>query len=447
MKKALQSLLLISIISILISTVSFSQTRSSRYGSDSLKCIRNASIYSSFYQNKEYTSALGPWNETLRICPKFSRNIYTHGRNMFKDRIDSEEDIVKKEELIDSLFLIYDLRIEHFGTYTRFPEGAILGQKGIDMIFYRKEDVEAGYLVLERSIELMGNRSNANVILTYMQCSRQLFVTGLIGTEKIVEDYSLCSDIAEYNLKQKPGDQYFTTAKEGIEQHFTNSGAADCEALEDLFKEKFAENPDDIDLIKKISKLLSNAECTESEFYIEAIEALYRLEPTANKAYSMARIFISKEEYDKATEYLNSAINIETDPITKSTYYHLIGSILFSRGDYQKSREYANKAIQANPDNYDSYILKGNIYVMSSSKFSDDELEKSSVFWLAVDYFALARSKTDDPEKIKKANDMIVKYSEYFPNSGQIHFATLKENDTYSIGGWIKENTTIRVRK
>lgn len=447
MKKALLSLLLVLLFGgLFLSTISDAQTIDSKYGTDSILCIRNSSIYKGFYDHKNYKDALPAWNKVLEICPKYSRNTYAHGLRMFKNRIAQESDIVKKEELTDSLFLIYDMRIKYFGNDKKYPEGWILGQKGLDIIFFRREEVELGFEILSKSVELMGNKSKPPVILTRMQCARQLFKMGLLDSEQMIDIFSELTNIADFNLELKPGDKDYLQAKAGIEQHLTNSEAADCDALINLFTSRYEENPGDIELIKKITQLLSRADCTDSDLFTQATESLYKLEPSSGAANAIGKRFLQKEEYDKAIEYLEYAIELENDPVKKASYNYSLGQIYYSvKTDYKKAREYAIEAIKNNPEFGEPYLLKGNIYVASHKSFSSDEFTKSTVFWVAIDNFA--RAKSIDPSLTDEANRLINKYSPYFPPADQIFFKTLEVGSPFTVGGWINEKTTIRARK
>lgn len=447
MKKTLLSLLLVLLfLGLFLPPRSVAQTIDTKYGTDSILCVRNFSIYKGFYDHKNFNDALPAWNKVLKICPKFSRNTYKHGVIMFKNRIANEADIVKKEELIDSLFLIYDKRIKYFGDDKNYSEGWILGLKGVDIIKYRKEEVELGFEILSKSVELMGNKSSARVILTCMQCARQLFKMGLVDSDQMIELFTELNDIADFNLKNKPGDALYSPAKAGIEQHFTNSEAADCEALINLFTKKFEESPEDIELVKKITQLLARTECTDSDLFTNATEALYKLEPSSGAANAIGKRFLQKEEYDKAIKYLEYAIELEENQVKKATYFYSLGQIYYSvKVDYKKAREYALKAINSNPSYGEPYILKGNIYIASYKDFSNNDFNNSTVFWVAVDNFAKAKSV--DPALNDEANRLINKYSPYFPPADKIFYEGLKFGDPYYVNGWINEKTTIRVRK
>jgi tetratricopeptide (TPR) repeat protein len=115
------------------------------------------------------------------------------------------------------------------------------------------------------------------------------------------------------------------------------------------------------------------------------------------------------------------------------------------RKDYKKARTLARKALEVRPNWGNPYILIGQAYVASRETAFSDPFDRSTVFWAAVDQFIKAKNK--DPEAKSKANGLINQYSKYFPNNEVVFFHTLKEGDSYKVGGWINENTTVRSSK
>ena len=111
------------------------------------------------------------------------------------------------------------------------------------------------------------------------------------------------------------------------------------------------------------------------------------------------------------------------------------------RKAYNEARSYARKALSINPNYCEANLLIGNIYVAASSSFEGTALEKSAVFWLAVDYFNKARRSEDCAiDAAAKASE----YTKYFPNAEDAFMEGFKEGDTYKVGGWINETTTVR---
>jgi hypothetical protein len=111
---------------------------------------------------------------------------------------------------------------------------------------------------------------------------------------------------------------------------------------------------------------------------------------------------------------------------------------------YAKARENALKAAEHKKDWGQPYLLIGNLYAVSSNVCSGSEVDKVSVFWAAVDKFAYA--KNIDPKVTDEANNLIAKYSVYFPNNETLFFYSLKQGDNYTVKCWINENTRVRQR-
>lgn len=417
-----------------------------KFGSDPKLCQRSYTLYKEFHRQKNYKDALPHWTTTISVCPKFSSGIWSDGAKMFKARIKSTEDLVEREVLIDSLMWVYDKRVEYFGTNPRYPEGYILGSKGVAMLFYRKDDVMAGYETLKKAIELRGKASKPPVILTYMQASRQLFVDGLIDPADVLEDYEMVMNVVEANLKDKPNDALYNKAKNGIETHFTKSGAADCDALVDLYQPLFEENRMDEVWLNKISKQLKRAGCTDSELFSATAEALYAVNPDAESGHNLAIMFMRQEEFDKAADYLEKAIEIGQDSDELGDMYYELAHITFSHyKENRAARQLALQAVATRPNWGVPYILIGQIYIQAREEIYTDSFDRSTVFWAAIDKFA--KAKRVDPEVADKANDMIRQYSKFFPNNEVVFFHALKDGGSYKIGGWINETTTVRSRK
>lgn len=417
-----------------------------KFGDDPELCKRSYTLYKEFHRQQNYKDALPHWMKTIEVCPKFSTSIWSDGEKMFRDRIESSEDPLTREVLIDSLMWVLDRRIEYFGTNPRFPEGYILGNKGILLLSYRKEDVKSGYEILKRSVELMGKASKPPVVLTLMQASRQLYVDGLIDAPQVLQDYELVMNVVDANLKEHPKDPLFVTAKNGIETHFTKSGAADCDALVALYEPQFEANKADEEWLRKISRQLRKAGCTDALLYMQTSEALYAANPDADAGHNLAVMFMKKEDYDKAAQYLEHAIEIGQDSDELADMYYVLAQINYMHyKQYRTARQLAQQAIDARPNWGDPYLLIGQIYIAARDEAFADDFDRSTVFWAAIDKFAKARQV--DPEVADKANDLIRTYSQYFPNNELLFFHTLKDGDPYKVGGWINEATTVRSSK
>ena len=61
-----------------------------------------------------------------------------------------------------------------------------------------------------------------------------------------------------------------------------------------MFEIKYSESPDDINLLKRIVKVLDKKNCTNSDLYFEASKKIHEIEPSFLSAYSMGNLSIKK---------------------------------------------------------------------------------------------------------------------------------------------------------
>jgi tetratricopeptide (TPR) repeat protein len=252
-------------------------------------------------------------------------------------------------------------------------------------------------------------------------------------------------DLLSEKLASGDKDAKIPQAIESIEKIFAESGAADCDALIEIFSVKFEQTPDDIELLKKITSLLGETGCEESDLYAKSAEALYNLEPSAESAAKLANVFAVRGEFDKAAEYYTKAINQETENDRKADYYYYLAKVNYQQKDYPTTRKNCNAALELRSNYGEAYILIGSAYAASSSTCGESDFEKQAVYWAAVDKFI--KAKTVDPNVRETAEEQIKAYSKRFPYNEITFFNGYTDGQTYKVGCWIQETTTVRTLK
>jgi tetratricopeptide (TPR) repeat protein len=417
--------------------------------------LNELSLYTEFYKQQDYKSAIPHWQKLYNKYPKSTMNLYIHGSKIYEYQIENAKTDAERDKYIDLYMKLYDKRMKHFG-----DRGNVLGRKGTSWLKYKldqnrdkapegealKAIHKSAYEWLSESVKLQGDQTEPPVLLLYMQTTVALFKLGELPKEQVVKNYeeatSLANAIVEANEDADKVKLTQETVIPYIENIFGKSGAADCEALVNIYEPQYRENSNDADFIKSMLRRLGRANCTETELFGIATERLYELDPSAEAAFNMARRFLKKDDVDKAREYYQMAIDQETDDKLKATYHYERGLVRFSKdGNYAGARNDARVALQLDPDLCDANMLIGNIYVAASQKFQGSAIEKSAVFWLACDYFAKARRGEDCAID---AAENLRKYKAYFPNKEEAFMEGLQEGSTYHVGGWINENTKVR---
>lgn len=424
------------IAGIFLATGSYAQNGGSKYGDDSITCLGNLSTMSEFVKIKVYEYAYAPWQYCFNHCPGSSKNIYIQGEKIVEDKIGKAETEEIKQAYIDTLLLLYDRRIEYFG-----QKGKVLGKKGIDVLKYRRDDVEQAYGLLKESTELEKEKVDEAVAVTFVTTSNVMFKSGKISADDMISNYLMAM---QYLQAQRPSPKR-QQAIEGVEKAFAESGAADCDALIKIFTPKYEENKEDVEILTKITDLLKNANCLESDLFAKASESLFAKDPSAKAGANLATVFASRGDLTKAQEYYQKAINIETDNEQKSKYYYQLAAIALEQKSMSDVKKYCTEAITYNPNYGAAYILLGNAYASSSQTCGSTNFEKAAVFLVAVDQFIKAKSV--DVTVTEEANNLISKYSKYFPNNEDAFFEGYTDGKSYTVKCWINETTKVRTVK
>ncbi len=417
--------------------------------------MNELSLYTEFYKQHDYRSAQPHWEKLYRQYPKATPNLYIHGGKMFEERLERAKNDSERDMLIDRYMKLYDKRIKHFG-----QEGYVLGRKGTAWLKYKLDPArentpegadliaihKSGYEWLNKSIDEQGNQTEPPVLVLLMQTTVALFKLGEMPKEQVVKNYEKCMAIANAIIAANEDEMNVEQIKEKvipyIDTLFGKSGAADCDALVNIYTSEFQDKSDDADFIKSMLRRLGRAGCTESELFAQGTERLYQLDPSAEAAFNMARRYLKKDDAENAKKYYKMAMEQETDQQLLADYYYEYGLFIFAKeGAYEQARSYARKALAINPEYCDANMLIANIYIAASQKFQGSSLEKSAIFWVACDYFNKARR---NEECSIDAAAKMAQYKKYFPNKEEAFMEGLQAGSTYKVGGWINESTIVR---
>lgn len=415
--KKINRIILVNILLLIIPIMVFSQKGvedGSRFGhgEDSIRCIRNLSLYREYVKHGNFDDAIGPWRIVFNECPLCTKNVYIDGAKMYNDYIKNEADAGIQSKLIDTLMMVYDQRIKYYK-----QTGSVRGRQGVDLLRYRINDPEKlqeGYKYLRESITLLKNKASIAVIATFMKASYLLFEHNLLTDMQVIDDYAMVSDIIDFLLASTPDDANTLKVKESVDLGFMISGAPTCESLINYFGPEYENRKGELSYVKKVVTFIGTLDCEEDPLYARAAEDLYLIEPSAESAFHLAMLFVTKSDFEKAVKYYLEAIDKEEDKDKKADYYYQLGVVTNAKMKQpQKAREYALKAIANRPGWGEPYILIGDAYAASNDCFNDD-FEKTTIYWAAVDKFITAKNL--DTTVADKAGDRINTYTQYFPD-------------------------------
>lgn len=437
-------------ISILIASVLFSDKASAqgKYGADSAECIKYLSYYTEYYKQKNYESALPNWRKAYFYCPPTSRySLLQHGTTLLKKQIAKSTTTAEyRKQLIDSLMTIYNQRIE----FKPIKQNVLVdayNNRAIDMYNYLKDDEETLYKGLSDAILNNGIETSSKIFVLHFNTACNLYQKGILTADQVMTDYQndieILSQIPASNDIQK---KLIEKSVEDIESLLIQSQIATCDKLIDLFTPRYEAAPEDLTLAKNIVKMLQVADdCVDNDLYLNAVNTIYKLEPSYNSAYFLFRLYAARNDIDNAIKFIEEAIaSEESDAETDAGYYYEMASVCFNNSKSLKAYEAANKAIEIS-DSYDgkAYLLLGQIW---ASAPCGGEIGSRAKFWVATDF--MVKAKNADPSLTEAADRAIGQYRAYFPKTDLAFMYNLTNGQGYSLScGGMRANTTVRTNR
>ena len=410
-----------------------------KFGSDSVQCVTNISLYREYVKQKNYDDALTPWRKAYALCPKATKNIYIDGAKLYKHLISKNKGAVELQKAyLDSLETLYDNRIANFG-----KENYVLGLKGSDMMKYSFSDLDRAYTYLKQSVIGQQAKSKAGALFSYFKAAYKKYQANSLDKAQLLEVYAEVSDYLDVNIaKDSKSKKFYVKAAENVEKLFVPF--ATCDDLIAMFDAKYQETPDDINLLKRIVKVLDKKDCTDAEVYFSVAKQLHEVEPSALSAYNMGNLSIRKNKSSDAVAFFKQALELTDANEDKANSFYGLSAAYFKSGNNSTARNYAFKALEISPKWGKSMLLIGDIYAASANECGSNSFESAMLYSAAIDKFIAAKNM--DSSVADLANKKIATYSKYLPTNEDAFFNGYKEGDTYTVGCWINESTKVRIK-
>lgn len=173
-----------SIAMMLGSTTAFAQ---GKYGADSAECIKYLSYYKEYYKQKSYKEATPNWRKAFELCPPTAnQTMLVDGAALVRKLIsENSKNPVYKNQLIDTLMMLHDIRIENYPKYAVTARN----NKGLDMANYIKDDNQRLYNGLNEIIESNTVDTKPSLYIFNLSAAIELYKIGLIDEEEVINIY------------------------------------------------------------------------------------------------------------------------------------------------------------------------------------------------------------------------------------------------------------------
>ena len=486
----------LAIVMFMLTGASFSIYGQDKYGNEPDKCKTNLSLFHEAVKMGNYDSAYEPWKWCMDNCPEASKIIYSDGLKMAEAKYDVAAGLIetKKGQKIETNDVILEVDNQYYDTSK--GNKTAMNQHALEVILVYNTRVKYFPENLGKVYSDWANFLFKRTMLEKLQLKDEIFdklgesfradptgmsvknlavyfqtVTDLEKDSNPQAVFDLYDDIAdavgtkmdiyskeldELNQKVEKGGQLSSkeksqkrarevnlTALGQVEGYLDNTltEVATCERLIPLYKDNFEKNKTNVTWLKRAVSRLNQKECTDNAIYGTMVEAYVNAAPSSDAFVFYAGILMDKGESNKAIEYFNKAIELESDNYKKAKYYYRVALIMKKRGSLSEARQYARSALKERPSMGSAYLLISNLYASSANNCGTDEISKRMVYVAAAD--KARQAKAVDPGITSMANKYIESYMASAPSKKLVFTEGLTSGTPHKIGCWINETAMI----
>jgi tetratricopeptide (TPR) repeat protein len=379
------------------------------------ECFSNLSIFAEYAKVKNYDAAYQPWLLVKADCPDLNPAIYVYGERILKDFIKkstgNDKDVYKQD-----LLNLYDQWLKYFSKSKNgnTQVGKILAIKAQSMISLKLGDDKEVYAIYNEAFtkdptSFKSPKGLYNYFKIYFNLYKaenssvtleSIFEKYEVLTEKFELEMSVYSSKLDALLKKEQSANPLTSRESknkrvyevnmvACSTYLKNLNAiiakeATCENLIPLYRKNFVKFKTDPIWLNRAASRMDSKDCSDDPLFVELVEALHKLNPSANSAYYLGLLNDKKGNSKMAIEYYTESINLESDNLKKAKTLYKIAIKFKKSGQYSKSRSYANKALKYQPSLGSAYLLISNLYAASANNCGNTQFEKRAIYWLAA---------------------------------------------------------------
>ncbi|MBY0434301.1 MAG: tetratricopeptide repeat protein [Cyclobacteriaceae bacterium] len=416
-----------------------SQCKEFKWPENKAKADECVAIYGDALKQGNYRGATACFQWMLANAPQWNTKLYIDGADIYDKLAEKETDPAKKKVLVDSLLMLYDMRIKNCG-----DEANVLNRKAYASYKYNIKNKEqlAGLLSLyDKVFEINGNNvSDGNLVafMTTVKANQLAFKN--VPDDQILSRYDKIMSIIDVKMKKameqnKTADvEKLKGYKDAVDGLLIGMVKVDCEFVRKNLAPKFKQNPNDLALAKKIFTFMLQDKCTDDPLWLEAAEAIHKLNPEKDFGLlkTLAVKYMSSGNYDKAEAMLKEGLPLATTSEQKSDASMLLGSIEVKKGNYSGAR-----AIFLQAGTSEAYEKIGDLYYNSFDNCAKKQnvAEDRLVYIAAYEMY----QKAGNSAQMSRAKAQ-------FPSKEDIFLLNWQAGSNQRVGCWIGESVVLRTR-
>jgi len=368
---------------IMSSFSAMSQCNDYKWPQDQAKAEKYVEVYDAAYKDQNYKGATAGIQWMINHAPQWHTKLYVSAADTYDKLASQELDPSTKQKYVDSLMLIYDLRIKNCG-----EEENVLNRKAFSAYKYNgqnKAKIAEVLAIFDKTYEISGNNVLDNNLDSYMSVIKNSAeMLKNLSEDQIMQRYNNLMSIIEVKVK-KAQEQNKANLVEGYKK------------VTEKVDTKFI----------KVAKDL----CTKN---------------------------VQDKNFDKVTPLLSQIETKSSTPADKAWTNLLKGDIEFQKGNKPGARDLYKQALVVDPAGKDAYNKLGDLYSSAAGECSKTpgSAEEKLVYIAAYQQYFKAAN-------VEKCQQTLTKY----PTLAELQKANMKQGEVKKLACWIDESVTVKAKK
>jgi len=421
------------------------------------ECITKLSIFAEHAKVKNYEAAFEPWKYVRDNCPELNNATFVYGNRILKDKLDKASAGEKTAQAND-LIKLYDESYKYFPK--KFPLAKVNSDKAL-LMFNEKlgSDQEMYDLLHVAFTEDKANFKNPRALFLYFSVLVDLHNAGSKDIQTVFDTYDdvnvriedeskTLSGNIDRLLPKEEAETLTSKEKRTLKRSRTNLGSynrigtsidsklgalANCENLVPLYQKNFEANKSDATWLRRAAGRMDAKECTDDPMFVQLVEALDVIEPSAASKYFLGTLLDKKGKTKEAIDYFNQSVELEEDKFKNARTLYKIAVKLKNRQPIT-ARRYAQKALEYQPSLGSAYLLIASLYGNAANQCGTTPFEKRAIWWRAAE--TARRAGKVDPSLRSRANKAASSYEQRAPSKQDIFQAGM-QGKTISFKCWV----------
>jgi tetratricopeptide (TPR) repeat protein len=434
----MENKLLFFTILFLLSFRAAAQCTDYKWPQDQAKAEKNVDAFKAAIKEQNYKAAIPGIQWMIAHAPQWHTDLYVAAIETYDNLAEKELEPGVKQNYLDSLFIIYDLRIKNCG-----DEGYVLNRKAYSARKYynpNKAKAVESLAIFDKTFAVNGNNVLDNNLIGYIDA---IWINDL-PEDQVMQRYNKLMKVIDFKMNKAKSEKHneeiarYNKVITYIDSKLPKMVKMDCEFVKKYIEQSYKTDPGNLRIAKNIFDVVTDEKCPYDPIWFEAAEALHAAASNFSVIKELAVAYISNKNFDKGASLL-AEVQAKAGTAAEKAWIDLLkGDMEYQKGNKTLARDLYRQALVTDPTVKDAYERIGDLYSSATTDCSKvtSPAEEKLIYIAAFQMYL----KSGNREKMVQT---LAKY----PTAEDLQKANWKSGESKKIPCWINETVTVRVRK